>query len=179
MSAVVWASELQLYMYLDNYLMDVLHPPIDCKCHKGIASLFAILFWVLDTLCGTRQLLNKYFLKKMNKWLHEVTDSVIAILREWKLKYRHFNWGFISKIRRWHISMLQCPIIIFRKVSCFLWKKALSAVCQAAFRATCHVAGSKRKFGFWRAPIWTVLLGPLDTTKADFEILFPQLLQAL
>lgn len=40
----VGTSELEFYMYLDNYLIDIFALYIDRKCHNGIASLFVHRF---------------------------------------------------------------------------------------------------------------------------------------
>ena len=64
-------------------------------------------------------------------------------LTAWSPTLESRNW--ISRIRRWHTHMLHHPIIIFQRISCFSWDTG-----QAAFRATCPGAGSKRKAGFWR-----------------------------
>lgn len=114
----------------------------------------------------------------MNKCPREVINGIIFILKERKLKCKHFGWGFTAK-SRWRASMFRRPLTTFVTASRLSWKETPTAICQAALGAVCHVAGSKRKFSFWETPIGAALIGPLDTVKAAPEILLSQLFLAV
>lgn len=57
------------------------------------------------------------FPTSMNKWPWEVTNRVIFILQEWKLKFKRSGWGVLSKLR-WYVSMVSMSPDNFSE--CFL-----------------------------------------------------------
>lgn len=95
----------------------------------------------------------------MTLWDHDQCD--LHSQRVETEEQKPFDRGFLSKTKRWHISIFQCPIITSLKVSWLSPRKAHRATCQVVLRAVCHVARSKRKFGFWQTSIWRLWWAPM------------------
>jgi len=84
--------------------------PSPWKCHKGTTSLSVHYFVLSIGHTGWNMVGAKLrFPASVNTRPWEVTNSVIFILREWKLKYKRLGWGVISKLRWWFSMVSMSP----------------------------------------------------------------------